>query len=281
MYGDKMKNKNISKMDLLIHLIVKVKNDDIFALASQLAYYLVLSFFPFIVFLLSLLSIVKIDIFEVTNWLKELLPGNVYELVQGLIEEIFNNQNAGVLGLSIFVAIWVASSGFRGVLKGVNKAYNLNECRSFINRTITAYVSTIALALTILLALIVLVFGGVVQEHLIGILPFKEIITIIWSLIRYGIILFVLFIVFAAIYRYTPCKKLKWREVIPGALVSTIGWVVISIGFSFYINNFNNYSKFYGSLAAVFILMIWIFLTCIILIFGVEVNSVLSYHRNK
>ncbi|NLK93593.1 MAG: YihY/virulence factor BrkB family protein [Clostridiales bacterium] len=275
----KKEKNSISKMDLLIHLIVKVKNDDIFALASQLAYYLVLSFFPFLIFLISLISMINININEVYIGLKDVLPSNVYELVQGILIEVFNSQSAGVLGASIFIAIWVASSGFRGVIKGINKAYNLEDNRSFIKKTIIAYISTILLAFTILLALIVLVFGTVVQEHLIEILPFKEVILIFWNIIRYGIILIVLFFVFASIYRYTPCRKIKWKEVIPGAMVSTVGWVISSIAFAFYINNFNNYSKFYGSLAAVFILMIWIFLTSIILIFGVEVNSVLVYHR--
>jgi membrane protein len=90
-----------------------------------------------------------------------------------------------------------------------------------------------------------------------------------------------LLFVFSAIYRFIPAKRLKWRDVFPGAVVATIGWMILSGGFSFYINNFNNYSKFYGSLAAVFILMLWIFLISIILIFGVEVNSVLVEKREN
>ena len=96
----------------------------------------------------------------------------------------------------------------------------------------------------------------------------------IWNILRYGVILFILTFIFAFIYKYAPSKKIRWRDVLPGAIFATIGWVVVSIGFSFYINNYSNYSRFYGSLAAVFVLMIWLFLTSLIFMFGVEINSV-------
>jgi membrane protein len=80
--------------------------------------------------------------------------------------------------------------------------------------------------------------------------------------------------IFVIIYIFAPAKKLKWKEVIPGAIFSTLGWVLVSFGFSFYIDNFSNYSRLYGSLGAVFILMTWLFIISIIFILGVEINFV-------
>lgn len=175
----------------------------------------------------------------------------------------------------------MASSGFRGVIKGINKAYNITEDRSFIKRTIIAYISTIVFAIAIIISLFVLVFGKVIESYLVELLPLSGLVTYIWNVFRYAIIIVILILFFAAIYRYTPSKKLKWKEVFPGAIITTIGWLIASLGFSYYINNFNNYSKFYGSLAAVFILMVWIFLTSIFIIFGVEVNSVLVTQKKN
>lgn len=270
-----------SKMDVFIHLIVKIKRDDIFALASQLAYYLILSFFPFLMFILTLVGLSDLNQNDVLEGLSTIVPTSVFELTKNTVIEVLGYQNTGLLGISLLLVMWTASSAFRAVIKAINKAYNIEEHRSYIKRAMISLVSTIALAITVLLALALLVFGNVLGEYIISIVPFKEIMRFIWNLLRYGIIIFVLIFVFAAIYRYTPSIKLKWREVLPGAIITTIGWIIVSLGFSFYINNYSNYSKFYGSLAGVFILMIWLFLSSMIIMLGVEVNSVLLINKKR
>lgn len=279
MIGDDMSKTKMSKIDLIIHFIVKVKRDDIFALASQLAYYLVLSFFPFLMFLFTLIGFINLDSTTVLEALQTILPITVFELVETIILEIVDSQNTGLLGVSVLLAVWTASSGFRAVIKGVNKAYNLHENRNYIRRAIMSFLSIIALAITILLSLSLLVFGDVISKHLISNLPFTEVLNIVWNILRYGVIILILILIFAAIYRYTPAEKVKWKYVLPGAVFTTIGWLIISVVFSFYINNYSNYSRFYGSLAAVFILMIWLFLTSIIFMLGVEINAVLEINK--
>lgn len=274
MIGDDMNEKKMSKLDLLIHLVVKIKKDDIFALSSQLAYYLVLSFFPFLIFLFTLISFSNLNAEVILEALETMLPNSVFELTQNIILEVLGTQSTGVLGVSLILAIWTASSGARAVFKGVNKAYNIREERNYVKRAIISFISTIGLAITVLLSLSLLVFGDVIGNYLIDLLPFRQILIIIWNILRYGVILFILTFIFAFIYKYAPSKKIRWRDVLPGAIFATIGWVVVSIGFSFYINNYSNYSRFYGSLAAVFVLMIWLFLTSLIFMFGVEINSI-------
>lgn len=274
MIGDDMNEKKMSKLDLLIHLVVKIKKDDIFALSSQLAYYLVLSFFPFLIFLFTLISFSNLNAEVILEALETMLPNSVFELTQNIILEVLGTQSTGVLGVSLILAIWTASSGARAVFKGVNKAYNIREERNYVKRAIISFISTIGLAITVLLSLSLLVFGDVIGNYLIDLLPFRQILIMIWNILRYGVILFILTFIFAFIYKYAPSKKIRWRDVLPGAIFATIGWVVVSIGFSFYINNYSNYSRFYGSLAAVFVLMIWLFLTSLIFMFGVEINSI-------
>lgn len=274
-----MKDIKTSKINLFIQLIVKIKKDDIFALGAELAYYLVLSFLPFLIFLITLIGFANLDKLAILEALHRMVPTSVYDLTQNIINEVVGNQNTGLLGVSIVITIWTASSGFRAVIKGVNKAYDVEEKRSYIKRAIISFFSIIALALAILSTLIIMVFGNVIGEYLLKLIPYNKVITAVWNMLRSGLVIIAVVFVIAAIYRYAPSKKVKWRDVIPGSIICTLGWICISTIFSFYINNYSNYSRVYGSLAAVFILMIWLYLVSMILIFGVEVNSVLS--KNK
>ena len=284
-YGDMMSKKEASIkrgfFKFIIYFIVKIRDDDIFALAAQLAYYLILSFFPFLIFLLTLIGFSNLDSMEVLGALRAMLPTSAFELIYSVIIEVIEKQNTGLLGASLLLVIWSASSAFRAVIKGINKAYGLNENRSFIKRVFIAIICTFALAFVILLTLVMLVFGGLIGDLLASYLPFPTVVYRVWNFLRYVLVVFMMILIFASIYRYTPSKMLRWSEVIPGAIACTIGWLVVSLGFSFYINNFSNYSKIYGGLGAVIILITWLYLTSIILIIGGEINSLIVIRKTN
>ena len=284
-YVDMMSKKEASIkrgfFKFIIYFIVKIRDDDIFALAAQLAYYLILSFFPFLIFLLTLIGFSNLDSMEVLGALRAMLPTSAFELIYSVIIEVIEKQNTGLLGASLLLVIWSASSAFRAVIKGINKAYGLNENRSFIKRAFIAIICTFALAFVILLTLVMLVFGGLIGDLLASYLPFPTVVYRVWNFLRYVLVVFMMILIFASIYRYTPSKMLRWREVIPGAIACTIGWLVVSLGFSFYINNFSNYSKIYGGLGAVIILITWLYLTSIILIIGGEINSLIVIRKTN
>lgn len=270
-----------SFLDGIIYFIVKVNNDDIFALGAQLAYYLMLSFFPFLIFLMTVVGFSHLDSADILDGLRTILPNNVFSLVDVTVVEIVETQNAGLLGASIALTIWSASSGFRAVVKGLNKAYNIKDSRSFIKRSFVAIIFTLALVMIIMLTLAMLVFGEIIGKYIFAIFPFKSVIAYIWNISRYLIVVFMMILIFACIYRYTPAKKVSWREVYPGAIVSTLGWIIVSLGFSYYINNIANYSRLYGSVGAVFVLMTWLYITSMILILGAEFNSILTIRRRE
>ena len=278
---NKINSKIRRKINLLIHLIVKIKKDDVFALSSQLAYYLMLSFFPFRLFLITLVGFSRLSSDEVLNGLAGLLPQSIVDLTTSTVMEIFDNQYTGLLGVSILLMIWTSSSAFRAVIKGVNKAYDFKESRSFIKRALISMMGILALAVIIILSLSMLVFGDVISQYIRNVIPFYKAFLFIWNMFRYAFVFIVMIFIFAGIYCMAPAKRLKSKEVIPGAVFSTIGWIIVSFGFSFYINNFGNYSRFYGSLGAVFILMTWLFLISMIFILGVEINCVLSQIKNR
>ena len=284
-HGDMMFKKEEAKkgrfLGFIVYFIVKIRDDDIFALAAQLAYYLILSFFPFLIFLLTLVGFSNLDSMEVLGALRAMLPTSAFELIYNVIIEIIEKQNTGLLGASLLLVIWSASSAFRAVIKGINKAYGLNENRSFIKRAFIAVICTFALAFLIMLTLVMLVFGRLIGDLLAAYLPFPVVVYKVWNFLRYLLVVFMMILIFASIYRYTPSKRLRWKEVLPGAIACTGGWLIVSLGFSFYINNFSNYSKIYGGLGAVIILITWLYLTSIILIGGGEINSVIVIRKTN
>ena len=273
--------KRRSAFDFIIYFIIKVNNDDIFALGAQLAYYLVLSFFPFLIFVMTLIGYINLDPMKIIEGLARVLPSNVVELTSSVIIDVVEKQHGGLLGACATLTIWSASSAFRAILKGVNKAYNIKENRSFIKSCIIPIICTIALAFTIMLTLATLVFGDVLSKYILKYIPYNDFIHKLWDLLRYSIVIVVMIIIFAAIYRYTPSKRTDWSEAIPGAVFVTLGWIVVSLAFSFYVNNFANYSRIYGSLATIFVLMTWLYISSIIIIIGGEINSVLGIRKDQ
>ncbi|QAA35014.1 YihY/virulence factor BrkB family protein [Clostridium manihotivorum] len=257
-------------------LIKKVIEDDIFALASQLAYNLILSFFPFLMFIMTIVGMSNLSSEQVLSSLSLILPVSAFELIKSTVVEVVEVQQKNLLWISLLLALWTSSSGFSGVIKGLNKAYEVKESRSYIKVTSIAIMCTIVFALMIVITLFLMVFGDLIGHFLMARFPFDEAIKFVWDMVRFIVMISIMILVFAALYHFTPNRKLGWSEVLPGAVVSTIGWLAVSYIFSYYVNNFSNYSRFYGSLGAVFILMTWLFLTSLILLLGGEINAVLA-----
>lgn len=260
----------------LVMFIKKIGDDDIFALGAQLAYYMVLSFIPFLMFLMTLVGFSRLNSDAVLNLLSNVMPTEAFNLIQSTVIEIVDREQTGLLWISIALAIWVSSSGFKAVIKGLNKAYGVKETRSYIKLKLISMIYTILLALIVIATLFLFVFGDVIGDFFIKVLEHPEFIYYIWNILRYVVVILIMILFFMFLYNATPCVRLGWLEVIPGAVITTLGWISISYIFAYYVNNFSNYSRLYGSLGAVFMFMTWMFITSMILILGGEINAVLA-----
>ncbi|HBI7030830.1 TPA: YihY/virulence factor BrkB family protein [Clostridium perfringens] len=260
----------------LVMFIKKIGDDDIFALGAQLAYYMVLSFIPFLMFLMTLVGFSHLNSDAVLNLLSNVMPTEAFNLIQSTVIEIVDIEQTGLLWISIALAIWVSSSGFKAVIKGLNKAYGVKETRSYIKLKLISMIYTILLALIVIATLFLFVFGDVIGDFFMKVLEHPELIYYIWNILRYVVVILIMILFFMFLYNATPCVRLGWLEVIPGAVITTLGWISISYIFAYYVNNFSNYSRLYGSLGAVFMFMTWMFITSMILILGGEINAVLA-----
>lgn len=262
------------------NIMNKIMEDEVPALASQLSYSLLLSFFPFLIFLMTLLGYSSIDNEYILLELKAILPNSAYELVYNTIIEILSTRDGNLLYFSIIFTVWTSSTGFRAVIKGINKAYDEKEKRSLLKVFLISILSTLSLGFLIILTVFFLVFGQLIGLYLVQKFKMGSLFYLTWNIIRYVIILSSLIATFALMYKFIPSRKLKWKEVMPGAIFATVGWLLSSFVFSYYVNNFANYSRIYGSIGAVIILMIWLYLTSTIIILGGELNAFISIHKS-
>lgn len=273
---------NIRKLLKIVQkLYSRFINDEVTALGAQLTYYLILSFFPFLIVILTLVSYIRITDEEAMRWLSKLLPYSAYEITEVIISQAVNGRSETLLSFGMAAGIWAASNGVLALTRGLNKAYGGKETRPFWKTRGIAILFTLGLALSILLSLILLVFGRAFGECIFSIIGFSYLFGPVWDVIRLFITLSIMMLVFTFMYRYIPNRRLCFREVFPGSLFSTAGWIIISIAFSFYVNNFSNYSNMYGSIGGIIVLLIWLYISSVIVLTGGELNVVLTFGRNS
>lgn len=257
------------------NLICRFTDDDVLALGTQLAYSLLLSFFPFLIFLISALGFSSLSSDDVLTGFGSIVPDDTYDLVKKTVSEVIDTQNTQILSFSLIFTIIAASGGFNAIIKGLNKAYDEVESRSFFHVQLVSIICTFLVVIVIIAAVALLVFGHIIGEIAFRWLGFGENFYFLWNFLRIFIVLLCMIVIFMSLYYYAPSRKLKWKEVLPGAVFSALVWMGASICFSLYINRFGDYSKIYGSIGAVIILLLWLFITSVVILVGGEINAAL------
>ncbi|MBT2677967.1 YihY/virulence factor BrkB family protein [Bacillus sp. ISL-35] len=260
-------------------LLGELKKDRATGLAAQQAYYYMLALFPMLILLIAIVPYLNIDPQKAINVINQLLPEESAQLLRDNVVKLVSERNGGLLTFGIIGTIWSASNGMNAFMKAMNIAYDVKETRSFIKARLVSILLTIGLILAFVVALLLPVFGNVILDMVQTIIPIPEPYDIIFNVIRWVIGIVVMVAVLTGLYRIAPNKHYPFKHVLPGAIFATIVWQLISLGFSFYVSNFGNYSATYGSLGGVIVLMLWLFLTGLALVLGGEINAI--YHRDK
>ncbi len=260
-------------------LISEIKKDSATGLAAQQAYYYMLALFPLLILIIAIVPYLNIDPEKAINVVNTLLPSESAELLKDNVVKLVSERNGGLLTFGIIGTLWSASNGINAFMKAMNIAFDVRETRSFIKARLISILLTIGLIFAFAVALLLPVFGKVLLEMVNTIVPIPAPYDIIFRVVRWIVAFVVMTAVLAALYRLAPNKHYPFKHVIPGAIFATIVWQLISLGFSFYVSNFGNYSATYGSLGGVIILMLWLFLTGLALVLGGEINAI--YHNEK
>jgi len=261
-------------------MLRRINEADVSGLSAQLAYFFLLSLFPFLLFLVTLLGFLPIDDGTVMDILEMYLPDDVNQMINTNLTAIINNRSGSLLSISIIGTLWSASNGFNAVKKSFNKAFRVENDRSYIVSRVIAIGLMILMVAVIATALLLQVFGELIGEQLFGLFGLSESFIQLWNTLRWVISSITFFIVFVVLYKLGPNKKIKWRDTLWGTLFATLGWQVASLGFSFYVNTLGNYSAAYGSLGTVIVLMIWFYLSGIIITTGGVINAYVHDRNN-
>lgn len=267
-------------VDIIKQLFGRFKEDDVSALSAQLTYYLILSVFPFLLFSLNILSFTSIPISVFIENVTAFMPGDIGVLIKDIVQETLSARSTALLSIGALATVWSASKGINAIRKGLNKAYGADETRSYWKTRVISLLFTIGLALVLVTTVVSLIFGRVIIEEVFDYLKVSHTFNIFWQFIRFIVPLGVLILVFSLLYKYLPNQKIRLKRAMPGAIFTTTGWIVISAAFSFYVNSFANYSKVYGSIGAIIILLIWLYLSSIIILLGGEINAIVDNFRS-
>ncbi|MFC0524228.1 YihY/virulence factor BrkB family protein [Pontibacillus salicampi] len=265
---------NISK-----EVVSEFQKDDVPLLAAAQAYYYLLSIVPLLILLLSILPYLNIEAESAVTFISNTLPDGTASVFQDNIISLVTTPKGGLLTIGIIGTLWSASSGMTAFIKSTNQAYNVEESRSFIQVKLLSIILTLGLIVAFAVALVLPVFGDVIFQFIERFVSIPMEIRVLLEIARWFISLVVLGGVLLLLYRFAPNTKLPFKRIVPGAAITTVLWLMISFAFSFYVSNFGSYSATYGSLGGVVILMIWFFLTGLILMLGAEINVV--YQRYK
>jgi len=255
-----------------------IGKDRIFGRAAELAYYFLLALFPLLFFLTSVIGILlgsgtglRHSLF---NYLSTVLPGSASDLVSNTMYEVSAGSGGGKISFGILAALWAASAGMGAISDSLNAAYHVEESRPWWKQRLTAVLLTIALAVLIISALVLVLYGGQIGESIAANFGLGSLFTIAWRVLQWPIVLIFLLLGFALIYYWAPdLKDQHWKWVTPGAVVAVALWLLVSFGFRIYLHYFDSYSKTYGSLGAVIVLMLWFYFTGVAILIGGEINS--------
>lgn len=265
----------------LEQLIYRYKDADLSSMSAQISYYLILAFFPFLIFSINLLSFTTLSSDLLFADLIAFLPNDTGILIKDMLQHTVHAKSKTLLFISMMGGLWIASEGITAIIRGLNKSYGVKEDRNFIKLSFMALISTIGIIIMMILEIILIIFGEIIGTYVFGLIGATNLFNIIWSFLRYSIPFILMFITFSLIYMYLPNRKLKFYNVLTGSLFSTVGWVTISVLFSFYVNNFANYEMVYGGLGGVIALIIWFYISTLIVLLGGELIAITSDFENK
>lgn len=258
-------------------IIEEFQKDNVPLLGAAQAYHYLLAIVPMLILMLSILPYLNIQPEAAINALSNVIPSDTAEVFRENIVNIVNQPKGGLLTIGIIGTLWSASNGINAFIQSANLTYHVEETRSFIKVRLLSIVLTIGMIVAIVVALALPVFGDVIIGFINSTLNLPSQTIILFQALRWIISVLVMGAILLALYRFAPNKSIPFKHILPGSITTAILWQLISLAFSFYISNFANYSATYGSLGGIIILMLWFFLTGIILMIGAEINVI--YHQ--
>ncbi len=259
----------------IVKFVIKLDRDHLGAYSSQSAYFIILSFIPFLLLLMTLIRYLPITSELTTDGILSVLPESVQIFIMNIIDEVYAKTGA-VVPITAIVSLWSAGKGFQALTNGLNVINGVQETRNYIYMRVRSILYTIVFIASIVLTLFLLVFGRSIQRLLTEFWPFVAEITNFILQFSTIITMFVLAVAFLLFYTFLPNRKQHIKKQIPGALFTAVAWSAFSFGFSMYFDYFKGFTDMYGSLTTIILLMLWLYFCMYLFLIGAEINVILE-----
>jgi membrane protein len=267
---------------VMMRTVTEFVDDEMSTYASALAYQMLFSLFPFILFLIALIGFLHLpDFFSWLRLQSELvLPPQALEQVNPVIDQL-QQSKGGLLSVGIVIALWTASAGVRLMMSAMNAAYDVVERRPVWKRFPLSIFYTIGIAGMLLAAAALMVLGPQVMGWIAAQVGLEDFIVTVWTIVRWPVVVILLMMAVALIYYVMPDVKQEFRFITPGSVLAVVVWIVASLGFGLYVKTFANYNAMYGSIGAIIVLLLYFYISAAVLLLGAEMNAVIEHMSSE
>jgi membrane protein len=271
----------LGPFELIKRTVKETIDDDCASIAAQLSYYFALALFPALLFIVALASYLPYNVVnEVIVALTPIAPPEVLEIIRQQLESIVAGDDTGLLTIGILGALWSSSGAMTSIVSALNRAYDIPESRPWWKVRLIAIGLTIALVVFVLLSFTLVVAGPDAGQWLAARFGLGEIFDQAWTLLRWPLIFALATTGIAMVFYYAPDADQDWVWITPGSVVTTLLWVLFSMGFRVYVVRVGDYAATYGALAGAAILLLWLYFSGLALLIGGELNSEIEHAAN-
>ena len=261
------------------NLLKRFFQDEVGRSAAALAYCLLFSFFPFLIFISTLISFLDLPPLS-TSTFQSLIPSDIIEIINSYLSHIEGLKNGHLLLFGLFFTLYFSMRAVDCLTRAIRRAYRVTEQKVFPWHQIQVLLYTVSLIILIFASLLLMTIGRTVLTFLAKFLPIHADSINFWNIVRFVILAVMLFFALSFLYSFVPGKRQSLRQVLPGTIAALVSWLIFSIGFSYYVEHMAHYSVIYGSIGAIIVLMLWLYCTSATLILGAELNCSIA-NKNK
>ena len=271
---------DVGPRQFLKELYTEVDEDDLFNGAAVLGFYLTLAIFPAVMFLMALLPYLPIPHIEGTimQLLRQALPPQAAQMFVGVVHEVTREQRGGLLSFGLVTALWATSTGMYSIMQQLNVTYDVNERRGFVRARLIAIGLSILFTGLVIGGLSLIVLGGQMETWLDNQFALAPSLLIGFAAFRWIVIVAGLLLALALIYYLAPDVEQDFVFITPGSVLGVAVLAAASLAFSWYVQHFANYTATYGSIGAVIVLMVWLYIAGFVILLGSEINALVEHH---
>ncbi|MCU1282342.1 MAG: ribonuclease, partial [bacterium] len=265
---------HVTVKEFVRQLIESFGRNQPFDLAAQLAYFALLAFFPFAMFLLTLIGYIPLHGLDtqILGAIYSVMPADVAKLCDATLHEIVGKQHGWLLWSTLAFALWTASGGASGLITALNRAYDVSETRPVWRVKLRALAVTLGGVVAIIIATAAMLVGPEIVRRIWSFFGFGGAFDQLWAILRWPVATLTMMTMVACMYYFLPNVKQKWRFITPGSTVAVLAWILASLGFRLYVSHFTSYARTYGALGTVVVLLVWLYLSGLMIILGGEIN---------